>query len=521
MKKIWAAFVTAALLTSCVSACYAAEDGVETVTNAMKKFQAEVSFKSQNVDETFREAFDKNPELFYYFGGYDGTATNGKKNQLQITYVNTDVDPDSVFVVSSTTDLYNVIGLALVDTMEQVPIVITDSAITTEDIVDTIDQWRTDHYLAYMGFDNAYATMKSADISAWTACTLTLSYVESPETVQEWRTETQEKVIALCGSLFALDMPDYQKELLIHDYIIEHCTYRESSDSKAQYTAYGCLVQGEAVCEGYAESARLLFQAAGLESYYVEGAGTSANHAWNCVQIDGQFYWVDLTWDDPVPEVGEAETLDHKYFNLTDSQLNEDHSWQYAKYPSCVSTTWNYSAVKAALNPGEGTETAPVAYTDYSAKNVTKLEDLRGDLIYALGVDEEKLAAATPQTTAGVDGTADPAQAEGSDGTAAPEGASQEKESSHTGLKVFAGVVIVLALLVVAYLIYRRIMYLRYLERKRARQRAKKSAARQNGGGSGTAQRRTPAGAGAGSGRSGSGQGSGSSDRPRRENPFR
>ncbi len=520
MKKIWAAFVTAALLTSCVSACFAADNGVETVTNAMKSFQTDISFKSENVEETFREVFDENPELFYYFGGYDGTSTNGKKNKIQMTYVNTDVNSDSVFVVNNTSDLYNVIGLALVDTMTEVPMVITDSAITTENIVGTIEQWRTDHYLAYMGFGSSQATVKSAELSTWTACTLTISYVESPETIQQWRTETQDKVVSLCGSLFALDMPDYQKELLIHDYIIENCTYQESSDSKAQYAAYGCLVEGKAVCEGYAESARLLFQAAGLESYYVEGAGTSANHAWNCVQIDGQYYWVDLTWDDPVPENGEEETLDHKYFNLTDSQLNADHSWQYAKYPSCVSTTWSYDAVKEAMNPEEGTESPAPTYSDYSAKNVTTLESLRSDLVYELGLETSGAGSAQTESPENQGSSETTSPTENPEGTTAPVESSQgEKGSSHTGLKVLVGVVVVLALLVVAYLIYRRIMYLRYMARKRARQQARRNAARQGGGSAAGAGRRPAQRSGGSSSRSDSR--SSSSSRQRRENPFR
>ncbi len=507
MKKIWAACVTAALLAACVSVCCAAEDAAKTVANAMKEFQTDISFKSENAEETVREAFEENPELFYYFGGYSGTSTNGKKNKIQMTYVNTEVDPDAIFVVGSTADLYNVIGLALVDTMTEVPIVITDSAITTENIVETIDQWRTDHYLAYMGFDSSYASVKSAEISTWTSCTLTISYVESPETIREWRTETEEEIISLCGSLFALDMPDYQKELLIHDYIVEHCTYQETADSKAQYTAYGCLIEGKAVCEGYAESARLLFQAAGLDCYYVEGAGNSANHAWNCVQIDGQYYWVDVTWDDPVPEDGEEETLDHSYFNLTDSQLNADHSWQYAKYPSCVSATWNYEAVKEALEPEEGSEGDALAYSDYSAKNVTTLESLRSDLAYTLGVETEGVGSSQPSDSEAGESPEVTASAGEPEGTASPQADSQQG-GGHTGLKVLATILVILALLVVAYLIYRRIMYLRWMARKRARQQARRKAARQG----------AAASPGRGSGAKSAARNSGSR---KRENPFR
>jgi hypothetical protein len=374
-----------------------------------------------------------------------------------------------------------------------------------------------------MGFDGAYANMKSAEISTWTAYTLTLSYAEDTDTIQQWRTDTENKVLSLSQSLFAQDMPDYQKELLIHDYIVENCTYQETAGSKVQYTAYGCLVEGNAVCEGYAEAARLLFSAAGLESYYVEGAGQSSDHVWNCVVIEDQPYWVDLTWDDPVPADGESETLSHDYFNLNDSQMNVDHSWQYAKYPSCSSTVWNYEAVQEALETEEGEE-APT-YTDYSTKNVTTLETLRADLIYQLDIDESVQTTMTaPETTASAqDGE------ESADATTAPTTTNTAGEKSGGGAgKVILVIVIILAILVVAYLIYRRIMYLRMLARKRARkERARREAARQNGQSYYAQPSQAPRSSqssrsgGKSSARSGRSSTSRSSSQRRRENPFR
>jgi hypothetical protein len=523
MKEKLALWVAAALLVACITPCMAATDNVTTVTDAMKNFQTDITIKTDDVEQTFRDAFSENPELFYYFGGIDSPPSNSKKREITVSYLYTDVDVNSIFVVNDQEDLYNVIGLALIDTMTEVPMVVTDSSITTEDIVNTIDQWRTDHYLAYMGFDGAYANMKSAEISTWTAYTLTLSYAEDTDTIQQWRTDTENKVLSLSQSLFAQDMPDYQKELLIHDYIVENCTYQETAGSKVQYTAYGCLVEGNAVCEGYAEAARLLFSAAGLESYYVEGAGQSSDHVWNCVVIEDQPYWVDLTWDDPVPADGESETLSHDYFNLNDSQMNVDHSWQYAKYPSCSSTVWNYEAVQEALETEEGEE-API-YTDYSTKNVTTLETLRADLIYQLDIDESVQTTMTaPETTASAqDGE------ESADATTAPTTTNTAGEKSGGGAgKVILVIVIILVILVVAYLIYRRIMYLRMLARKRARkERARREAARQNGQPYYAQPSQAPRSSqssrsgGKSSARSGRSSTSRSSSQRRRENPFR
>ncbi len=548
MKKLVAVGLTTALLLGCVPTCYAAEDAVTTLTNAIQSFETEVTVKTQDAEGTLQSVFVDNPELFYYFESYSATMSkNGKKSTYTFTYHNTDVAADDVFVVASTDDLNSVIGYALAETMETVPVVFTDSTLSEDDIINAVDDWREDNYLAYMGYMGVNATgytSTEAAFSTWTGYTLEFLYMEDTETIQQWRQETEEQVLLLCTTLFSLDMPDWEKELVIHDYIVENCTYDQDAESSGDYTsantAYGCLVEGSAVCEGYAEAANLLFRVAGLTSYYVEGAGESADHAWNCVQIDGEYYWVDVTWDDPVPAEGEEETLKHTYFNLTDSELNTDHSWQSSQYPSCTATVWSYSAVTEALaeisdEDGNVTE----VYENYSTENVTTLETLISDLEYALGVESasDSADAETGETQATETQAAE---------TTTPVADTDADVQGHPARTVAIVVVVVLLLLIIAYLIYRRVMYLRMLKRRRRRAAARKRAA-QNGYGydyngtgpragsnqsrsgsssrkrssSGGGSSRSSAGRGSSSRSSSSSRNSGRNDRTRRDNPFR
>jgi hypothetical protein len=87
-----------------------------------------------------------------------------------------------------------------------------------------------------------------------------------------------------------------------HDEIILNCTYLNDG-SEIIRTAYGTIVNGQALCEGYARAYKLFCDVLGVENYLAEGsAGTSEDdmgeHAWNEVVIDGEKKIVDVTWDD-------------------------------------------------------------------------------------------------------------------------------------------------------------------------------------------------------------------------------
>lgn len=94
------------------------------------------------------------------------------------------------------------------------------------------------------------------------------------------------------------DMTDLEKIVILHDYLITHCKYDDETEITSHPTnrnAYGALVDGKAVCQGYTLTYKYLLDQAGIESYIAQ----SANHAWNIVKLDGKYYNVDVTFDDP------------------------------------------------------------------------------------------------------------------------------------------------------------------------------------------------------------------------------
>lgn len=99
------------------------------------------------------------------------------------------------------------------------------------------------------------------------------------------------------------DLTDVQKALVLHDRIILKCEYdvMDAALGKQSYTPYGVVINQSAVCQGYAELYAYLLKCVGIESYLC--SSDTLNHIWNILVIDGEYYYVDVTWDDPVWDV--------------------------------------------------------------------------------------------------------------------------------------------------------------------------------------------------------------------------
>lgn len=147
------------------------------------------------------------------------------------------------------------------------------------------------------------------------------------------------------------DMSDYEKELAVHDWMLAHGRYDTDHMSHAPGGAeqpdnenpYGFFTQGKGVCYGYASTFQLLMDMTGIECITVKGvSGTErAAHAWNMVRLDGDWYFVDVTWDDPISSYPLSAAQMHKYFNVTSDFIRgERHYWDEDAYPAATAVAW-------------------------------------------------------------------------------------------------------------------------------------------------------------------------------------
>ena len=126
---------------------------------------------------------------------------------------------------------------------------------------------------------------------------------------------------------------DYEDIKMVHDYLVDNIEYDTSISADNIYDVYGALVNRVAVCEGYARSFKYILDEMGIPCVLVIGTGTNSRgeiekHAWNYVELQGNWYAVDCTWDDPII-VGSgsvSKSSKYKYFLKGSSEFYSDHT---------------------------------------------------------------------------------------------------------------------------------------------------------------------------------------------------
>ena len=139
-----------------------------------------------------------------------------------------------------------------------------------------------------------------------------------------------------------------EKARILHDYVVLNCEYdtRGIDNPLPIYrTAYDVLVRHLAVCEGYVMGYRYLLSLAGIESEEVES--DKMRHCWSYLHINGNWYHVDVTFDDPCfegKELVKDRYVRHKFFMLSDAALiarGEHHDWSVRGLPPALDTTYD------------------------------------------------------------------------------------------------------------------------------------------------------------------------------------
>lgn len=116
---------------------------------------------------------------------------------------------------------------------------------------------------------------------------------------------------------------DEQKVRLIHDFIVDNFDYDSSDFRKSAGSVSDAIANGgKLVCSGYTRLFMQLCNKYGLECVPIYGTGSGQNHTWNKVKVNGEWKYIDVTWDD--------NTSSDRWYLITESQMNSDH--QPGKY---------------------------------------------------------------------------------------------------------------------------------------------------------------------------------------------
>lgn len=175
--------------------------------------------------------------------------------------------------------------------------------------------------------------------------TLTLLYKDNEKILEAYRNRSlleklNKKELAslqeaerIINELIHPGMTEMEIARTLHDYMVKHYSYNLTSGGEATTM----LLTNQGVCEAYSRVYHLLTKMAGLEAHTVVGVA-GGPHAWNMVRVDGEWYHVDVTWDDCVtPEdtrEGDGVNISRRYFLINDVEMGKNHKWSISSLPS-------------------------------------------------------------------------------------------------------------------------------------------------------------------------------------------
>lgn len=192
--------------------------------------------------------------------------------------------------------------------------------------------------------DNAVTDSKTDELELYDTKPISAAYLSGDTSnLDEFQLEILDNAKRVIDEVITDDMDDYQKELAIHDYIVINATYDKNmlsvfeTPSENSDNPYGTLVLHQSICSGYTTTFQMFMDMLEIPCISVKGSDdTYEEHAWNMVLINDEWYHIDVTWDDPVPDRNSGIAL-HHHFNVTDEHMLDRHVWDTSSTPAANS----------------------------------------------------------------------------------------------------------------------------------------------------------------------------------------
>ncbi|MBQ2800192.1 MAG: fibronectin type III domain-containing protein [Lachnospiraceae bacterium] len=227
--------------------------------------------------------------------------------------------------------------------------------------------------------------------------------VEADYAEVEARKEAQNNIEAgIQPYLVAIDQAkaegadDMEMELLIHDMILEAVDYeyipgtRTPQSAAYAHSIVGLFQQRGVVCEGYAKGFHMLMTYAGIDTIYAVGYGNGGGHAWNLVCLDGIWYNIDITWNDPDNKVPHHDGIIYRFYNCS-SDFFGNHVYMPTVFkgmyevPETNADTCNYYHYYGLYVTPEKVS-GETAFVDFMTNALKKAAD-RGDYLLQFAFD--------------------------------------------------------------------------------------------------------------------------------------
>ncbi len=241
--------------------------------------------------------------------------------EIYVSYSNVIKEAGGILRMPYATSLDEKIGDALAQGRKKIAILVGRSSYTAESMAGVVEKlYRSNPYLA--------PNMPQVEVNVFSGNAMQklyeidLSYGLSDYELRNRRSAVQ--AVKPFEKLSTESMSQLEKALLACDYLVENCTYKGENAGSSVYSA---LVLKDADSEGLSYAFVELCRQLGLNCRMISGQNNWQDHWWNLVEIDGEFYHVDLSL-----------CVDGEYedgFLLNDQMIWASHRWDVSSYPVC------------------------------------------------------------------------------------------------------------------------------------------------------------------------------------------
>lgn len=179
------------------------------------------------------------------------------------------------------------------------------------------------------------------------AVSFSVKYAYTPEEVEDYKAQMQPVIKSYLDRLAECES-DYEKTEVLYRKLLREVDYDMRAENNQNILSV--FLGKKTVCQGYACATQYLLQQAGIPCVIITGMAQGQPHAWNMALLDGEYYYIDVTWGnaDFLGETGNAaHSVNYGYLNITTDEMMINHRPQ-VDFPlnTCDSTENNYYVKK-------------------------------------------------------------------------------------------------------------------------------------------------------------------------------
>ncbi len=168
-------------------------------------------------------------------------------------------------------------------------------------------------------------------------------YTMTLEERKEMQKQIDEEVERFLSGI-SPEATDYEKAKYVFENLIQQVDY--DTKAKNSQNIISVFKDKKTVCQGYASATLYLLNQLDIPAAIVTGLANGEAHAWNLIQLDGQYYYMDTTWGNSTyldEDSQEAKFVNYGYLAFTTEEMLETHEPDdHMDLPECKIIFNNY-----------------------------------------------------------------------------------------------------------------------------------------------------------------------------------